>query len=85
MEQLESTTWLAIVIALQGILGLANKMSLFMLTVNVIPWELMTEQTKIYDKLVAMHADLRDQPSEFDSRWTITPPDPIPIAVSFLP
>ena len=41
----------------------------------------MTEQTKFYDKLVAMHAALRDQPSESDPRWRSTPPDPIPAAV----
>jgi hypothetical protein len=43
MEQLESTTWLGRVMALQGLLGLVSKMSLSMQTVNVIPWELMKE------------------------------------------
>ena len=60
---------------------LVSKMSLSMQTVNIIPWELMTEQTEFYDKLVAMHVALRDQPSESDPRWRRTPPDPIPAAV----
>jgi hypothetical protein len=81
MEQLESTTWLGRGIALQGLLELVSKMSLSMQTVNVIPWELMTKQCKFYDKLVAMHAAIRDQPSESDPRWSSTPSDPIPVAV----
>jgi len=81
MEQLESTTWLGRVIALQGLLGLVSKMSLSKQTVNVIPWELMTEQNEFYNKLVAMHATLRDQPSESDPRWRSTPLDPSPAVV----
>jgi hypothetical protein len=41
----------------------------------------MIEQNEFYDKLVAMHANLRDQPSESDPRWSSTPPDPIPAVV----
>ena len=37
----------------------------------------MTKENEFYDKLVAMHAALRDQPSESDPRWSSTPPDPI--------
>ncbi len=68
MEHLEFTTWLGRVIALQGLLGLVSKISLSMQSVNVIQWELMAEQHKFYDKLVAMHSALRDQPSECDPR-----------------
>ena len=81
MEYLKSTTWLGRAIALQGLLELVSKMSPSMQIVNVIPWELMTEQNEFYDKLVAMQADLRDQPSESDARWISTPPDPIPAAI----
>ncbi len=81
MEQLESTTWLGRVIALQGLLGLVSKMSMSMQTLNVIQWELTTEQSEFYDKLVALYAALRDQPSESDPRWSSTPPDPIPAVV----
>ncbi len=52
-----------------------------MQTVNVIPWELMTKHNEFYDKLVAMHASLRNQPSESDPRWSSTPPDPFPAVV----
>ena len=37
-------------------------MSLSMQSVNVIPWELMTEQQSFYDKLVVMEAHVREQP-----------------------
>ena len=52
MEQLESTTWLGRVIALQGLLGLVSKMNLSMQTDNAIPWELMKEQHDFFDKLI---------------------------------
>jgi hypothetical protein len=81
MEKLESTPWLGRVSALQGLLELVSKMSLSMQTVNVIPWELMTEQRDFYDKLRRMQKALRDQPSESDPRWSSTPPDPIPSVV----
>ena len=68
IEQLESTTWLGKVIALQGLLGLVSKMSLYMQTVNVIPWELMKEQHDFFDKLTVMHEALRDRPPESDPR-----------------
>ena len=82
MEQLQSTTWLGMVVALQGLLGLVSKMSLNMEKVNVIPWELMEEQRKFYDKLVLIKAALRERPSrDSDPRWRSTPPDPIPVSV----
>ncbi len=69
MEQLKSTTWLGRFVALQGLLGLLNKMSLNMQKVKIIPWELMEEQREFYDKLVVMEAALREQPSrESDPR-----------------
>ncbi len=78
MEQLESTTWLGRVVALQGLLRLVCKMSLTMQTVNVIPWGLMRDQHDFYDKIVAIHKVLRGQPKESDPRWRSTPLDPIP-------
>ncbi len=81
MEKLASTTWLGRVLALQGLLGIVSKMSLYMHTFNVVPWELMSEQRDFYDKVVSMQPALREQPKETDPRWRSTPPDPIPASV----
>jgi hypothetical protein len=81
MERLGSTTWLGRVIALQGLLELASKMSLIIQAANVIPWELMGEQHDFYDKIGAMHEALREQPREFDPLWSSTPLDPVPASV----
>ena len=82
MEQLQSTTWFGRVVALQGLLGLVNKMSLNMQKVNVIHWEMTEEQREFYDNLVMMEAALREPPSrESDPRWMNTPPDSIPASV----
>jgi hypothetical protein len=53
-EKLASTTWLGSVLALQGLLRIVCKMSLSMQTVNVIPWELISEQREFYDNVVSM-------------------------------
>ena len=82
IQKLASTTWLGRVVALQGLLRIVSKMSLSMQTVNVIPWELMSEQRDFYDKLVSMQSALREQPKETDPRWRSTPPDPIPTNVT---
>jgi hypothetical protein len=41
----------------------------------------MGEQHEFYDKIVAMHKTLREQPKEFDPRWSSTPLDPIPASI----
>ncbi len=41
----------------------------------------MKEQHDFYDKLIVIHAALRDRPPESDPRWRSTPPNPIPAAV----
>jgi len=82
MEQLKFTTWLSMVIALQGLLGLVCKTSLNMQIVNVFPWGLMEEQREFYDKLVNVEDALREQPSrESDPWWMSTPPDPISVFI----
>jgi hypothetical protein len=82
MEQFQPTTCFGRVLALQGLLGLASKMSLTMQKVNIIPWEMMEEQRDFYDKLVMTEAALREQPSrESDPRWRSNHPDPIPASV----
>ena len=62
-------------------LGACEQDEMSMQNVNVIPWVLMPKQNEFYDKLMAMYATLRDKPSEFDPRWSSTPPDSIPAAV----
>ena len=81
MEKLSSTTWLGRVVALHGLLEIVSKMSLSMQTLNVIPWELMSEQRDFYDKMVSMESALREQPKETDPHWRSSPPDPIPLSV----
>ncbi len=81
MEKRTSIGWLGKVVALQGLLVIASKISLSMHIAYVIPWELMFEQSKFYDMFVSMQPALRDQPKETDPRWRATPLDPIPVSV----
>jgi hypothetical protein len=81
IEKLASKTWLGRVVALHELLGVVSKMSLSMQTVNVIPWELTSEQRNFYGKLVSMRSPLREQPKETYPRWRLTPLDPIPLSV----